>query len=309
MWSDNGYMDMNRRLEEIFTEVFSWITPELEHAFPGDLREDKTVEASMYSLMAGGKRIRPAMMYMTSRMLNMDMDRLAIVRRFACALELIHTYSLIHDDLPAMDNDDLRRGKPTCHKVYGEGIAVLAGDCLLNRAYEILFELVSEDPGLIYPASAMARLAGIRGMIGGQSIDICSEDKDIDLARLYELQKKKTGALIECAITTPYYLTGNSDDDTAESLIKLASHVGLMFQIKDDILDVTSTAEVLGKNCGKDQRDDKATFVTLLGLDGAKNKLREEYEGAMLVLSSIASSGYDTEAYKALVEYLYLREN
>lgn len=302
-------MDMDKRLLDLFGEVNSWITPELEGAFPQELREDITVKASMYSLMAGGKRIRPAMMYMTAKMLGLAEDKLQTVRRFALALELIHTYSLIHDDLPAMDNDDLRRGKPTCHKVYGEGIAVLAGDCLLNRAYEILFELALENTGFTYPASSMARLAGIRGMIGGQSIDISSEDKAITLERLYELQEKKTGALIECAITTPYYLIGGKDDDTAIALRRLASHVGLMFQIKDDILDVTSSAEVLGKNCGKDQRDDKSTFVTLLGMEGAANKLREEYEGALEVLDGISSAGLDTKDYKALIEYLYIREN
>ena len=302
-------MDKKDRLQEIFNEVSSWITPALERAFPEDLYDDITVKAAMYSLMAGGKRIRPAMMYMTAKMIRLDDDQLAVVRRFAQALELIHTYSLIHDDLPAMDNDDLRRGKPTCHKVYGEGIAVLAGDALMNRAYEILFALALKDQANTYPAYNIARLAGVLGMIGGQSIDIASEDKKISLDLLYELQKKKTGALIECAITTPYYIAGDKDDPVSLSLRRLAAHLGLMFQIKDDILDVTSSAEVLGKNCGKDERDDKATFVTLLGLDGAKSRLSEEYNGAIDVLADLAREGYDTSDYQALVDYLYVREN
>ena len=300
---------MDKRLKDLFDVVNSWITPELESAFPEELADDVTVKASMYSLMAGGKRIRPAMMYMTAEMISLEDYVFDNVKKFALALELIHTYSLIHDDLPCMDNDDLRRGKPTCHKAFGEGIAVLAGDALLNRAYEILFDLALTDPDNTFAAQNIARLAGIRGMIGGQSIDISSEDKAISLDRLYELQKKKTGALIECAVCTPYYIVGDPDDETSRRLRKLASCLGLMFQIKDDILDVTSSAEVLGKNCGKDERDDKATFVTLLGLEGASAKLKEEYDGANKDLDELNGSGYDTEEYRALVDYLYVREN
>ena len=301
-------MDNKERINILSDNTLSWITPQLEKAFPKELSEDITVKAAMYSVMAGGKRIRPMMMYMTSRMLSLDEAKHDITARFALALELIHTYSLIHDDLPAMDNDDLRRGKPTCHKAFGEGIAVLAGDALMNRAYEILFGIVEEHPEYAFAASNMARLAGIRGMIGGQSIDIASTDKLISLEKLYELQKKKTGALIGCAVTTPYYLIGSSSDDTAQKLIKLASCLGLMFQIKDDILDVTSSAEVMGKNTGKDERDDKSTFVTLLGLEGAGEKLKEEYDSAVRLCNELKTNGLDTSDYIALCDYLYSRD-
>lgn len=248
------------------------------------------------------------LMYMTSKMLGLDDKSSDLVKRFACALELIHTYSLIHDDLPAMDNDDLRRGQPTCHKAFGEGIAVLAGDALMNRAYEILLDTVVLDPKCAFAAANMAKLAGICGMIGGQSIDISSEETSIELDKLYELQEKKTGALIECAVTTPYYLVGSYEDDVAKDLRDLASHMGLMFQIKDDILDETSTAEVLGKNTGKDQRDDKATFVTLLGLSGACDKLKEEYDSALAICSALKTKGYDSDDYKVLTDFFYNRE-
>ena len=248
------------------------------------------------------------MIYMTSKMLDLDEEKLDIARRFASALEMIHTYSLIHDDLPAMDNDDLRRGQPTCHKAFGEGIAILAGDALMNRAYEILFNILLDNPQYAFAASNMAKLAGISGMIGGQSIDLASEETDIELTKLYELQEKKTGALIECAITTPYYLTGSYDDVVAVTLRKLASHMGLMFQIKDDILDETSTAEVLGKNTGKDLRDDKATFVTKLGLSGAADRLKEEYDSAICLCSDLKANGYDSDDYKVLIDFFYNRE-
>lgn len=303
-----GIMDNMDRLTELFDKTSEWITPSLEGSFPQELSDDITVKAADYSLMAGGKRIRPMMIYMTSCMLGLDEERFDIARRFAAALEMIHTYSLIHDDLPAMDNDDLRRGKPTCHKAFGEGIAILAGDALMNRAYEILFDILTEYPQYAFAASNMARLAGICGMIGGQSIDLASEETDIELEKLYELQEKKTGALIECAITTPYYLIGSYNDEVAVILRKLASHMGLMFQIKDDILDETSTAEVLGKNTGKDLRDEKATFVTLLGLSGAGDKLKEEYESALALCSALKEKGYDSDDYKVLIDFFYSRE-
>ncbi|MCR4669722.1 MAG: polyprenyl synthetase family protein [Saccharofermentans sp.] len=301
-------MAFEQQMKDLFEKTASWITPELENAFPSGVREDITVKAAMYSLMAGGKRIRPMMIYMSSKMLGLTDEDMHIAAKFALALELIHTYSLIHDDLPAMDNDDLRRGQPTCHKAYGEAIAILAGDALLNRAYEILFEITKDHPRCSYAASNMARLAGICGMIGGQSIDIASTDKLIGLDLLYDLQKKKTGALIECAVTTPYYLIGDPADDKAQMLVKLASDLGLMFQIRDDILDVTSSAEVMGKNTGKDERDDKATFVTLLGLEGAAGKLKEEYDSALSVCRELEKAGLDSSDYIALTDYLFNRD-
>ncbi|MBO4242687.1 MAG: polyprenyl synthetase family protein [Clostridiales bacterium] len=281
--------------KDMIAEVCSWIEPDLQKVFPDELSDDITVRASLYSLLAGGKRIRPCFMYQSARMLGMDPDEIKI---YAVALEMIHTYSLIHDDLPSMDNDDLRRGMPTCHKKFSEGIAVLAGDNLLNRAYELLFSAKDHKAG-----AYIAGLAGINGMIGGQSIDIDSEDKKISLERLYELQRKKTGALLEAAICTPCIVAG-CPDDIFETMKQISLHIGLAFQIKDDILDVLSNEEELGKSTGKDERDNKQTFVTMLGLEGAKERLDEEISGAYDKISYLKEKGYDTEGFAALTRFM-----
>jgi geranylgeranyl diphosphate synthase type II len=297
-------------IKELMQQTDAWITPELESVFAEDVREDITVKAASYSLFAGGKRLRPMMMHLTSEMLGLDPETDSDVKYFAATLEMIHTYSLIHDDLPAMDNDDLRRGKPTCHVVYGEGIATLAGDLLLNTAMERLFAISEKKPGYVYAASAMAKNAGLYGMIGGQSIDIDSTEKKISLDLLIELQEKKTGALIEASVVTPYYVAKkmtreeSETDEIAVDLRKLASHIGLAFQIRDDILDVISDSSVLGKSTGKDERDSKATFVTLLGLDGAEKRLSEEISSIKSILAKFADKGFDTGNYETLTDYL-----
>jgi geranylgeranyl diphosphate synthase type II len=297
-------------IKELMQQTEAWITPELESVFAEDVREDITVKAASYSLFAGGKRLRPMMMHLTSEMLGLDPETDSDVKYFAATLEMIHTYSLIHDDLPAMDNDDLRRGKPTCHVVYGEGIATLAGDLLLNTAMERLFAISEKKPGYVYAASAMAKNAGLYGMIGGQSIDIDSTEKKISLDLLIELQEKKTGALIEASVVTPYYVAKkmtreeSETDEIAVDLRKLASHIGLAFQIRDDILDVISDSSVLGKSTGKDERDSKATFVTLLGLDGAEKRLSEEISSIKSILAKFADKGFDTGNYETLTDYL-----
>lgn len=297
-------------IKELMQQTEAWITPELESVFAEEVREDITVKAASYSLFAGGKRLRPMMMHLTSEMLGLDPETDSDVKYFAATLEMIHTYSLIHDDLPAMDNDDLRRGKPTCHVVYGEGIATLAGDLLLNTAMERLFAISEKKPGYIYAASAMAKNAGLYGMIGGQSIDIDSTEKKISIDLLIELQEKKTGALIEASIVTPYYVAKqmsraqSATDEIAVDLRTLASHIGLAFQIRDDILDVISDSSVLGKSTGKDERDSKATFVTLLGLEGAEKRLSEEISSIKSILAKFADKGFDTGNYETLADYL-----
>ncbi|MBO4450251.1 MAG: polyprenyl synthetase family protein [Clostridiales bacterium] len=302
-------------ITEFANDTAKWLEPELDSVFTAKQKEDITVKAAMYSLNAGGKRLRPLMMRLTALMTGCPESMMADVLYYAATLEMIHTYSLIHDDLPAMDNDDLRRGKPTCHKVYGEGIATLAGDLLLNSACERLFKMAILKPEYLYASYFMCKNAGLEGMVGGQSIDLDSEGKTIGLDLLYELQEKKTGALIESAVVTPYYLLKGMDvkqaeqDPAAVLLKKLAGHIGLAFQIRDDILDVESDPSVLGKNTGKDLRDSKATFVTLLGIDGAAEKLSCEIRSAMDVLSELEGMGYDTDGYKTLVDYLEKRDS
>ena len=300
---------------EFASETAKWLEPELGSVFTVKQKDDITVQAAMYSLNAGGKRLRPLMMRLTALMAGCSEEKMADVLYYAATLEMIHTYSLIHDDLPAMDNDDLRRGKPTCHKVYGEGIATLAGDLLLNTACERLFRIAIAKPEYLYASYFMCRNAGLEGMVGGQSIDLDSEGKNIGLDLLYELQAKKTGALIESAVVTPYYLIKGmnekqaEEDVTAGLLRKLAGHIGLAFQIRDDILDVESDPSILGKNTGKDIRDSKATFVTLLGEQGAAEKLSCEIKAAMDVLSELEKAGYDTDGYRALTDYLEKRDS
>jgi len=301
--------------DNIAKEANIWITPELKNVFSNDISDDITVKASMYSLMAGGKRIRPLMMLMTAKMFGADDSMLSDIRYYAATLEMIHTYSLIHDDLPAMDNDDLRRGMPTCHKAYGEDIAILAGDCLLNSAMERLLKKTITNPEYAFASYKMAYLSGIYGMIGGQSIDLDSEGKKIELEKLYELQDKKTGALIEAAVVTPYYLINKTtseedlNDEIYLNLKKLSKHIGLAFQIKDDLLDVDSSSEELGKSVGKDERDNKSTFVTLLGYDGAINKLNNEIEGCFESLGILKNFGLDIKYYEMLVDFLVNRKN
>ena len=300
---------------DLTKDTAKWLEPELASVFDETQKDDVTVKAAMYSLNAGGKRIRPLMMRLTALMTGCPEAKMADVLYYAATLEMIHTYSLIHDDLPAMDNDDLRRGKPTCHKVYGEGIATLAGDLLLNSACERLFKAAVKNPGYLFASYFMCKNAGLDGMVGGQSIDLDSEGKKIDLDLLYELQRKKTGALIESAVVTPYYLIKELNEEQAKAdetvglLRKLAEHIGLSFQIRDDILDVKSDPSVLGKNTGKDIRDSKATFVTLLGEQGAKDRLSQEIKAAKDVLGSLANKGFDTQGYLILVDYLENRDS
>ncbi|MBR2551133.1 MAG: polyprenyl synthetase family protein [Clostridiales bacterium] len=301
-------------INTLLAKTEAWILPELKSIFDEKDSEDVTVKAALYSLFAGGKRLRPLMMHLTSEMLGLGDGLDPDVKYFAATLEMLHTYSLIHDDLPALDNDDMRRGKPTCHVVFGEGIAVLAGDLLLNKAMERLFCICEKKPGYVFAASAMSENAGIKGMLGGQSIDIASEDKEISLELLEILQEKKTGAFIEAAVVTPYYLSKevireeSIEDETADSLRKLASHIGLAFQIKDDILDVTSNSEILGKSTGKDERDSKATFVTLMGLEGAEKRLGEEIDNIRIILGKFKENGFDTADYETLTDFLVNRD-
>lgn len=301
--------EINKLFEEYSERVNRDLKPLLTNVFDG--MEDITCEASLYSLLAGGKRIRPCLMLCISEMIGLNKKDII---DFAVALEMIHTYSLIHDDLPAMDNDDLRRGKPTCHKVYGDGIALLAGDNLLNRAAERLLEMCVINPKYVRAASYMMHNSGIYGMIGGQSIDLDSENKKISLERLYELQDKKTGALLKTSIVLPYIVavdTGliEANDELELNLNNLAYHLGLAFQIKDDILDVESDAGTLGKSVGKDERDDKSTFVTLLGLEEAKKKLKMEVKDCHSAVYNLSNMGYDVHDLNTIVYFLLLREN
>jgi geranylgeranyl diphosphate synthase type II len=266
---------------------------------------DNVYAAARYSLLAGGKRIRPVLLLSAAEVFEAD---LSYAVRLACAIEMIHTYSLIHDDLPCMDNDDLRRGKPTCHKVYGEAVAVLAGDALLNRAYELILDTVSADlPETLAAGKALAAAAGLNGMIAGQSMDIAAETVRLDITELAKLHSKKTGALIKASLISAARLAA-ADEHSVNLLSGYADAIGLAFQIQDDILDVTSDNSQLGKTTGKDARDHKSTYVTLLGLEGAKEKLHESDQEARKFLAELAMAGYDINFLYEMTDFLLLRK-
>lgn len=245
------------------------------------------MEAMEYSLMAGGKRLRPMLMGETYRLFGGEGK---IIEPFMAAIEMIHTYSLVHDDLPAMDNDDYRRGRKTTHVVYGEDMGILAGDALLNYAFETVskaFELYPEKNAAAGKAfGILARKAGIYGMIGGQVVDVKETGHRIGKEILDFIYDLKTGALIESAMMTGAVLAEASDEDVRK-VEQIAKKIGLAFQIQDDILDVTSTAEVLGKPIHSDEKNEKTTYVTLLGIEESEKIVERESEEAIALLKSL----------------------
>ena len=276
----------------------------LDEVLTSPNQEFKPLYESMnYSLMQGGKRIRPILSKAVLEMLHKDP---ADYKEFLCAMECIHTYSLVHDDLPAMDNDDYRRGNLTNHKVYGEGLAILAGDGLLTYAFQLMTtnnKASAQDK--LDAIQCVAIAAGPEGMVGGQAFDMLSEDKHIPLEELKVLHRGKTGALFNASVELGLIL-GNADTVTRTALMEYANCLGLLFQITDDILDVTGTIEELGKTPGSDIRQHKSTYVSLLGLEGAKEQASSVGKQAHEALNSVS---YDTSILAALIDYLLKRTN
>jgi geranylgeranyl diphosphate synthase type II len=260
-------------------------------------------DAMRYSLAGGGKRIRPVLLLESCRLCGGDIDE---ALDFACALEMIHTYSLIHDDLPCMDDDDLRRGKPACHIAFGEATAVLAGDALLTQAFTAAAEsrAAKAHPARAVEAIALlSKLAGVMGMIGGQAIDLQSEGKAISLSRLQTMDKLKTGALMKAACALGAVLAG-ADETKRTALTQYAEALGQAFQIVDDILDVTADEAALGKPVGSDEAQHKSTYVSLLGLDGARAMAQKYTDGA---IRALAVFGEDAAFLRRLAEDLMTR--
>ncbi len=245
-------------------------------------------EAMRYSLLAGGKRIRPVLALATAEAVGREPSS---VLPLAAAIELIHTYSLIHDDLPAMDNDDLRRGRPTCHRAFGEDVAILAGDGLYAEAFRLLLSKQrGESADVLAAAAELASATGVQGMVGGQYLDVASTAPpgSDGLRRLHEL---KTGRLIAASIECVLLLAGANKRDTIPLFHTFASELGVLFQIVDDILDVTGSQETLGKQQGSDARLGKRTYVTEFGLDGARSLSRESHHRARAALTEAAPAG------------------
>lgn len=265
-----------------------------------DNKEGKIYDAMRYSLYAGGKRVRPVLTALCSEALGGN-EEAALC--FGCALEAIHTYSLVHDDLPCMDNDDLRRGKPTNHIVFGEDIAVLAGDALLNFACESIAGAKNIDAAMKIDALRILFTAsGAEGMIGGQVMDINAEKEFPDEKALSILHSKKTGALIRAAAS----LGAISAKANPDLFDEYATSLGLAFQIQDDILDVVSSVEKFGKPIRSDEKNSKVTYVTLFGTDGAKRRLQEETDKAISSISFLGSKG---EKLRDFAMYLLNREH
>lgn len=295
----------------IFKDKLNTLVEKVNAALEELIVEKQTQEATLYKAMkysidAGGKRLRPVLALAVSELLGGDERD---IMPYACALEMVHTYSLIHDDLPAMDNDDYRRGRLTNHKVYGEAMAILAGDALLNNAFEVMIEDMVENPeNMTAKAKAMqiiAKAAGATGMIGGQVVDMESEGKFIPAEVLEYMHQCKTGALIKASILSAAALCQASADDFKRLEI-YAENIGLAFQIKDDILDVEGNQELLGKPVGSDAVNEKSTFVSLYGLEKSKEMLSAITKEA---IQSIQSFGEKAEFLTALAEYLVSRQN
>lgn len=266
----------------------------------------KTImEAMNYSVLAGGKRLRPMLMQETYRLFG---GRSEVIEPFMAAIEMIHTYSLVHDDLPAMDNDEYRRGKKTTHAVYGEAMGILAGDALLNYAYETAaraFAMEPGNPGVCQAFQILTAKAGIYGMVGGQTVDVESEGKPgMTREKLDFIYRLKTSALIEGAMLTGAVLAGATQGEQ-KIIEQTAGEIGLAFQIQDDILDVTSTMEVLGKPIGSDEKNHKITYVTYEGIEKAKADVASLSEQAIARMDSlVVKNEYLTE----LLRYLIFRE-
>lgn len=265
------------------------------------------MEAMGYSLLAGGKRLRPMLMMETFRLYNGSSKAL---RPFMAAIEMIHTYSLVHDDLPAMDNDEYRRGRKTTHVVYGEDLAILAGDALLNYAYETVAGSILEHPGneaYVKAFFVFAKKAGIFGMVGGQCVDVMNENRKepLTMEEILFIHENKTAALIQCALMCGALLAG-ADEKQAAMMEQAGSAIGLAFQIQDDILDVTSTFEELGKPIGSDEKNQKATYLSLTGMERSREEVKRLSDRAVSILQGLDERN---EFLEELVLSLISRKN
>lgn len=293
-------MDLINYLEErkkIVEEALDKYLPP-EESYP------QTLYKSMrYSIYAGGKRLRPILTMASAEIFNKDISNFIPT---ACALEMIHTYSLIHDDLPAMDDDDYRRGKSTNHKVFGEAIAVLAGDALLTQAFEILSrDLTGESQKIkLNVIEEISKASGTNGMIGGQVVDLESEGKDVNADILKYIHTHKTGALIKASVRVGGII-GEATEEELAALTEYAKNLGLAFQIKDDLLDIEGEAEKIGKKTGKDSIQKKATYPAIFGIKGAREKTQELYKESLRCIETLGDRGY---ILKLIAEFLVDRD-
>jgi len=280
-----GYSEEYSRYVGMIEETLVQLLPETEEICPDDGGIPAHLCQTMrYSLLAGGKRVRPVLLLAACEMLGGDLAQALVP---AAALEMIHTYSLIHDDLPGMDDDDYRRGRLTNHKVYGVGHAILAGDALLNYAYECMLDNAMAYPenlaGHVRAAAAIAGRAGVGGMIAGQSLDLLSEHAEPDAARLLYIHTHKTADLLTAPLLSAAYICG-ADEETIAALNRFGFNVGIAFQIDDDLLDVQGDAGEMGKQTGMDAQRGKMTWPALMGVDGAKERSAKAWDEALAAI-------------------------
>jgi len=281
---------------------------QLEALFNHPALEPRLPEAMRYGLLNGGKRLRPALVYLSHRLCSRNRPPEPLTDRAAVAIECIHSYSLIHDDLPAMDDDDLRRGKPTCHIAYDEATAILAGDALQCLAFEQLSEVI--DPALalrqLNMMRVLARASGFEGMVAGQAFDLCHVGQMLSLEQLQAMHACKTGALITAAVELGALSAGETEGERLEHLRRFGALIGLAFQVQDDLLDIEGDTTTLGKPQGSDQAQNKPTYPALLGLEGAREKLHRLHHEAVSILRTL---GPDAEALIALTDYIVARDH
>jgi geranylgeranyl diphosphate synthase type II len=292
-------------LEKYLKSRSERINQSLEQWLPAPKTLPSTLHQSMrYSIFAGGKRLRPILMLASYEIFS---DQIEKVLHVGCALEMIHTYSLIHDDLPSMDNDDLRRGRPTNHKIYGESIAILAGDALLTEAFNVLADRQANkyiSPELTLQVIALiARYAGSQGMVGGQVVDMESEGKNIDFPTLEYIHTHKTGGMILASVLVGAIL-GGADGEQLSAMKRFGAAAGLAFQVADDILNVTGSQNTLGKETGSDEKRGKATYPALLGLKEARSRASEL---CSLATDALIPLGPSARILQELARYMIVR--
>ena len=293
------FADIVKPLQSRSNEVLAALLP------PSEKHQSNLVEAMRYAVLSPGKRIRPVLTYLTGQALGVPLPTLD---NAAASVELIHAYSLIHDDLPAMDDDDLRRGRPTCHKKFDEATAILAGDALQALAFEVL---VKESTETITPSvllkmvRLLASSSGVYGMAGGQAVDLAAAGKEMTETQMERMHLLKTGALIKASVMLGYHLADSNDQELCEALENYAHCIGLAFQVQDDILDVEGDTEIIGKPQGSDNVSNKATYPKLLGLEQAKKTADNLISNAVASLRILKGNG---EPLRILADYIIKRE-
>ena len=297
----NNY-DFEHDLKDIQARINQFLEEQLNQV---DTQPAPLADAMKYALLLGGKRIRPFLVYATGRMLGASMNQLDYV---AAAIEAVHAYSLIHDDLTAMDNDSLRRGEPTCHIAFDEATAILAGDALQAFAFETLTNATAlSAEQKVRLVHALSHAAGAQGMCLGQSLDLISEHKSVSLTELERIHNSKTAALLSAALIMGFICSPRySDKQLEQQLARYGAAIGLAFQVQDDILDIEGESSVLGKTVGADLASDKSTYPKLLGLDGAKQKAQDLYQ---IALSELDRIPFNSVALRALAEFIIHRKN